>query len=58
VGKSFLDYRVVAQREAEQRSELATRPDVLVTVPYFATDVYDVAGLVRLGERLWGEPGP
>jgi anion-transporting ArsA/GET3 family ATPase len=57
VGKSFLDYRVVAQREAEQRNELATRPEVLVSVPYFATDVYDVAGLVHLGERLWGEPG-
>ncbi len=54
VGKSFLDYRVVAQREAEQRSELASRPEVLVSVPYFETDITDVAGLVRLGERLWG----
>ncbi len=57
VGQSYLDYRVVAQREAEQRSELATVPETLVSVPYFETDVYDLAGLLRLGERLWGEPG-
>jgi len=54
VGQSFLDYRVVAQREAEQRAELASVPEALVSVPYFETDVYDLAGLLRLGERLWG----
>jgi anion-transporting ArsA/GET3 family ATPase len=53
VGQSYLDYRVVAQREAEQRSELATVPDELVTVPYFETDIYDLSGLLRLGDRLW-----
>ncbi|HYA67574.1 MAG TPA: ArsA-related P-loop ATPase [Acidimicrobiales bacterium] len=55
VGRSFLDYRVVAQREAEQRSELAAVPETLVSVPYFETDVYDLTGLLRLGSRLWGE---
>ncbi|HXW33270.1 MAG TPA: ArsA-related P-loop ATPase [Acidimicrobiales bacterium] len=55
VGRSFIDYRVVAQREAEQRNELASRPEVLVSVPFFDTDVYDVRGLLKLGERLWGE---
>ncbi len=54
VGRSYLDYRVVAQREAEQRSELASVPEVLVSVPYFDTDVYDLAGLLRLGAKLWG----
>jgi anion-transporting ArsA/GET3 family ATPase len=53
VGRSYLDYRVVAQREAEQRAELASVPEALVSVPYFDTDVYDLAGLLRLGERLW-----
>jgi anion-transporting ArsA/GET3 family ATPase len=53
VGRSFLDYRVVAQREAEQQAELATVPEALVSVPYFETDVYDLAGLLRLGEQLW-----
>jgi anion-transporting ArsA/GET3 family ATPase len=57
VGQSYLDYRVVAQREAEQQSELAATPETLVSVPYFDTDVYDLAGLLHLGERLWGEHG-
>jgi hypothetical protein len=48
----------VAQREAEARAELAAAPDTVVSVPYFDTDVYDFAGLLRLGARLWGEPGP
>ncbi|HVA03788.1 MAG TPA: ArsA-related P-loop ATPase [Acidimicrobiales bacterium] len=54
VGRSYLDYRVVAQREAEQQAELATVPEALVSIPYFETDVYDLAGLLRLGEQLWG----
>jgi anion-transporting ArsA/GET3 family ATPase len=53
VGQSYLDYRVVAQREAEQQSELATVPEALVSVPYFETDVFDMAGLMRLGAQLW-----
>jgi anion-transporting ArsA/GET3 family ATPase len=53
VGSSFLDYNVVAQREAEQRAELAHVPDVLVSVPFFETDVYDMAGLLKIGEKLW-----
>jgi anion-transporting ArsA/GET3 family ATPase len=54
IGRSYLDYRLAAQREAEQQSELATMPEALVTVPQFDTDVYDLAGVLRLGERLWG----
>ena len=53
MGQSYLDYRLVAQREAEQRTELATVPEALVSVPYFDTDVYDLVGLLRLGEQLW-----
>ena len=53
IGQSYLDYRLVAQREAEQRAELATVPETLVTVPYFDTDVYDLQGLLHLGDKLW-----
>ena len=55
VGQSYVDYRVVAQREAEQRAELQTVPETLVSVPSFDTDIFDMAGLLRLGSRLWGE---
>jgi anion-transporting ArsA/GET3 family ATPase len=55
IGQSYLDYRLVAQREAEQQAELGTVPETLVSVPFFDTDVYDLAGLLRLGARLWND---
>jgi anion-transporting ArsA/GET3 family ATPase len=53
VGESFLNYRVVATREAEQRGELAGAPDVVAAAPFFETDIYDLAGLLRMGGRIW-----
>ncbi|HEX6476021.1 MAG TPA: ArsA-related P-loop ATPase, partial [Acidimicrobiales bacterium] len=53
VAESFLNFQVVACREAEQQAELAVTPEVVASVPYFDTDIYDLAGLVRLGERIW-----
>src|SRR5947209_3208023 len=54
IGENFRNYQVVAQREAEQRGELAAEPDVVVAVPYFETDIYDLSGLLRLGQKIWG----
>jgi anion-transporting ArsA/GET3 family ATPase len=53
VAESFRNFEVVAQREAKQRDELAAVPDVVATAPYFETDIYDLAGLLRLGEEIW-----
>jgi anion-transporting ArsA/GET3 family ATPase len=53
IGESFLNYRVVATREAEQQKEMAHVPDIVCTVPYFDTDIYDLAGLLKLGETFW-----
>jgi anion-transporting ArsA/GET3 family ATPase len=53
IGESFLNFQVVATREAETMAELAETPDVVATVPYFDSDIYDLQGLLRLGERLW-----
>jgi anion-transporting ArsA/GET3 family ATPase len=53
VAESFLRFQVVAQREAEQRAELAVTPEVVATVPYFEVDIYDLGGLLRLGEKIW-----
>jgi anion-transporting ArsA/GET3 family ATPase len=53
VGESFLNFQVVAKREAEQRAELAAVPDVVATVPYADHDITDLAGLLELGESLW-----
>jgi len=43
----------VAKRESEQRAELSAAADVVATVPYFDTDIYDLGGLLRLGASVW-----
>ncbi len=53
VAESFLNFQVVARREMEERQSLAVVPEVLGTVPFFDTDIYDLAGLARLGEQIW-----
>ncbi|MDQ3294100.1 MAG: ArsA family ATPase, partial [Actinomycetota bacterium] len=53
VGTSFLNFQVVAQREAETRAEMAAVPEVVASVPYFDSDIYDLSGLVRLGAAIW-----
>ncbi|HEV3401953.1 MAG TPA: ArsA-related P-loop ATPase, partial [Acidimicrobiales bacterium] len=53
VAESFLNFQVVAKREAELRAELAASAEVIVSVPSFDTDIYDVSGLVRLGRAVW-----
>ncbi len=53
VGESFLNFQVVAKREAEIRAELSVAPEVVASVPYFDHDITDLAGLLRLGEQIW-----
>jgi anion-transporting ArsA/GET3 family ATPase len=53
VAESYLNFQIVALREMEERASLAVAPDVLATVPFFDTDIYDLAGLLRLGEQIW-----
>ena len=53
VADSYLNFQVVALREMEERASLAVAPDVLATVPFFDTDIYDLSGLLRLGEQIW-----
>jgi anion-transporting ArsA/GET3 family ATPase len=53
VGESFLNYQVVARREAEQRAELSATPELTAVVPYFDDDIHSLSGLLRLGEQIW-----
>jgi anion-transporting ArsA/GET3 family ATPase len=53
IGESYINFQVVATREAEQRAELSAAPDVVATVPYFDVDIHDLAGLLRLGSQIW-----
>jgi hypothetical protein len=54
VAESFINFGVVARREAEQQAELKGAPDVLVTVPFYDADIYDMGGLLELGAQVWG----
>ena len=53
LGENFINFSVVATREAEQRAEMARLPDVVATVPALDEDVADLGGLLRIGEHLW-----
>jgi anion-transporting ArsA/GET3 family ATPase len=53
IGASFLNFQIVAKREADQRAELGVTPEAVAAVPYFDTDIYDLAGLHHLGSKLW-----
>ncbi len=53
VADGYLNFQVVALREMEERASLSIAPEVLATVPFFDTDIYDLAGLLRLGEQIW-----
>ncbi len=53
VGESFLNYRVVASREAEQLGELSCSPELVATAPVLDGDVADLAGLLRVGRAIW-----
>ncbi len=53
IGESFLNFQVVAKREAETRAELSAAPEVIASVPYFDRDIYDLEGLLRLGAQIW-----
>jgi anion-transporting ArsA/GET3 family ATPase len=53
VAENFVRFQLVAQREAEQEAALGRVPDVVASVPYFEHDIYDLAGLLELGARIW-----
>ncbi len=53
VGESFLNFQVVAKREAEMRAELSAAPEVVATIEYFDHDITDLSGLLALGQQIW-----
>jgi anion-transporting ArsA/GET3 family ATPase len=54
VAASFHDYGLTAAREAEQRAELSSAPEVIVSVPQLGNDLTDLASVLDLGRYLWG----
>ena len=53
VAESFLNYRLVASREAEEAARLGAKAEVVATVPYLADDIHDLPGLLSIGAHLW-----
>ncbi len=54
VAASFHDYALAAARQAEQRAELSSAPEVMVSVPHMGMDLTDLASVLELGRHLWG----
>jgi anion-transporting ArsA/GET3 family ATPase len=54
VAASFHDYSLTAAREAEQRGELSSSPEVIVSVPQLGNDLTDLTSVLELGQYLWG----
>ena len=53
VGENFMNFRMVAAREADELRQIAQwAPGVLVTIPYFEADIYDVEGLCRVAGAI------
>jgi anion-transporting ArsA/GET3 family ATPase len=57
VATRFLDYRVVAEREATLRTSMASTAETVVTVPYLDGEITDLEGLVAMGAHLWPADG-
>ena len=54
VADRFRDVLVVAGREAERRSELATAAPITAVVPTMPSDVHDLGSLLEMGGHLLG----
>jgi anion-transporting ArsA/GET3 family ATPase len=54
VADRFRDLVVVAGREAERRSELASAAPLTVVVPTLPADVHDLPALLAIGRHLLG----
>lgn len=52
IADRFDDVALVAARESDRRSELADLAPVLLTVPWLAGDIHDLAGLASLADHL------
>ena len=54
VGENFMNFRMVAAREADELRQIAQwAPGVLVTIPYFEADIYDIEGLARVAGAMF-----
>ena len=58
VADNFINFSVVARREAAARQALATEsgvvvPKVVAAAAELDDDIHDLAGLLRLGRQIW-----
>jgi anion-transporting ArsA/GET3 family ATPase len=53
IADSFLGYRALATRQAEQLAEFASSSDLTLLVPALEEGVSTIADIVELGQRLW-----
>jgi len=54
VGTRFHDFGVVAARQAEREAELRDLCPLVVSIPWFDSEVDDLSTLARVGMSAWG----
>ena len=53
IADSFLGYRALATRQAEQLAEFGSAPELTLLVPALEEGVSSISDIVELGQRLW-----
>ncbi|MGH9022932.1 MAG: ArsA-related P-loop ATPase, partial [Acidimicrobiia bacterium] len=53
IAESFLNFEVVAKREADLRAQLSGQPELTVRVPCFEADIHDLEGIARASSWLF-----
>jgi anion-transporting ArsA/GET3 family ATPase len=53
IAESYLNYRVVAAREAEQLAELTVASELVVRVPALERDISSLADVLEVGRHIW-----
>lgn len=54
---NFLDYSGLATSQATLLAELSVRHEIAVSLPHLLDDVIDLAGLITIGDLLFGKDG-
>ena len=53
IAESYLNYHVVAAREAEQLAELTVASELVVRVPALERDISSLADVLEVGRHIW-----
>ena len=53
IPRRTIEYKAQMLDEMDLDAVLARKPEIVASVPYFESDIFDLAGLLRLGDQIW-----